>query len=213
MNFDNIKRKMEEELNDENTSYQIDLGRGKNNPVQKIRTTMKSEIIMQLVAIIIFFAYPIFIEMYDFPKAVYIIFMFLICMMTIGYILKLGTFLRKTTDLTMTTRATIRQFIFEAKLTLEVYKTLIISGSLLLPIAVFAMWNGSVHLGDGQLFEKWFRLNLNPTELILLVIGYLVLAYGIYAITVWWANSLYGKYLNQLEDLMFQLNDHRPDYV
>lgn len=213
MNFENIKRKMEEELSYDDASYQIDLSRGKNNPVQKIRTNMKSEIIMQLICIIVFFAYPVFIEMHDFPQSVYIIFMFLICMMTIGYILKLSSFLKKTTDLTMNTRETIHQFIFEAKLTLEVYKTFIISGSLLLPIAVFAGYNGSVHLGDGQLFERWFNLNLNPSELLLLVVGYLVLAYAIYAITVWWANSLYGKYLNQLDNLIYQLNDNRADYV
>ena len=64
MNFDDIKKEMDDSVENQKIDLsQIELGRVGSNPVQKIRSNMKSEVIIQLAAIIIFMIYPIYIAM------------------------------------------------------------------------------------------------------------------------------------------------------
>ncbi|NOQ75890.1 MAG: hypothetical protein GQ574_28045 [Crocinitomix sp.] len=207
MNFEEIKKEMNEEVDQEATKAPtIDLNRGKNNPVEMIRSNMRKEIVTQLVCIVIFMTYPLVIDMLPLNEAVYYIFMFITSLMTIGYIIKLGLFLNKTRNFATNTKDAIRTFIFEAKLTLEVYKSFIIAGSLLLPLPVFALLSDNKSAGKVVDFERWFLLDISSAELIFLIIGYLILAVIIYFITVGWAKLMYGKYLRNLEGLIEDLD-------
>jgi hypothetical protein len=207
MNFEDIKKEMNEEVNQEKAKTPtIDLNRGKNNPVEMIRSNMKKEIVTQLLCIVIFMTYPLVIDMLPLNEAVYYIFMFITSLMTIGYILKLGLFLKKTRNFATNTKDTIRTFVFEAKLTLEVYKSFIIAGSLLLPIPVFALLADNNRTGSVVDFERWFLLDISSVELVFLIIGYLILAVLVYFITVGWAKLMYGKYLRNLEAVIEDLD-------
>ena len=88
--------------------------------------------------------------------------------MTIGYILKLGLFLKKTRNFATNTKETIQTFVFEAKLTLEVYKSFIIAGALLLPVPVFAYGPGAEAFGGSyqntQVFYKIKALLEQPDK-------------------------------------------------
>ncbi|MFT5824125.1 MAG: hypothetical protein ACI8ZM_005391 [Crocinitomix sp.] len=207
MNFEEIKKEMNEEVNQEEAKTPtIDLNRGKNNPVEMIRSNMRKEIVTQLIAIVIFMIYPLVSDMPPLNESVYYIFMFITSLMTIGYVIKLGLFLNKTRNFATNTKDAIRTFIFEAKLTLEVYKSFIIAGSLLLPIPVFALFTDNNWTGNVVDFERWFLLKITTTELVFLIIGYLILAVLIYFITVGWAKLMYGKYLRSLEGLIEDLD-------
>jgi hypothetical protein len=213
MNFEELKNEMNQatnerlELEGNNSSRKIDFTKGKNNPVAKIRANMKKEIITQLVCMVIFMAYPFVINMAKLNEAVYFIFMFITSLMTMGYLIKLGFFLRKTDNFSVNTKDTIKHFIFEVKLTLEVYKSFIIAGSLLLPIPVFALIANGGRFTNSLDFEKWFLLQLNGTEITLLIVGYLLLAVFFYYVTAAWTKLMYGKYLKQLEEVSQDLTD------
>ena len=119
--------------------------------------------------------------------------------MTIGYILKLALFFKKTRNFATNTKETIQTFVFEAKLTIEVYKSFIIAGALLLPVPVFALLTANNSTGIVVDFERWFLLDISTLEMVFLLIGYLILAVLIYFITVGWVKLMYGKYLRNLE--------------
>ncbi len=207
MNFDELKKDMNQSIDaDKSAPIELDLGRGKNNPVAVIRKNMKREIITQLVCIVVFMIYPVLIPMEPLNEAVYYIFIFITSLMTLMYIIKLSYFLSKTNSFTSNTRDAIKNFIFQAKLTLEVYKSFIIAGSLLLPIPVFALI-GNKKSGGSVNFERWFLLDVSATELTFLVVGYLLAAAIFYYITRYWTQLLYGKYLTDLEGLVKDLED------
>lgn len=93
MNFEELKKEMDDSVRDKKIELDMKLAnRMVSNPVQKIRLNMKKEINLQLLAIVIFMIYPIYVAMPDFSEAVYYVFMFIMSLMTMAYILKLSFF-------------------------------------------------------------------------------------------------------------------------
>jgi hypothetical protein len=207
MDFDRIKELMDDE-NQDDLLLPTSLENLKESqmPITTIRKTMKGEIATQLGAIVFFFAYPFLIEMYELPRAVYFIFMFITSLMTLGYLAKMVWFLRRTSNVGQQTKETILNFIHDIKLTMEVYKTGIIAGSLLLPVSVAAMLMGAVKYGEDQ-FTEWFLLQMSGGTLVLVILGYLVCCVFIYYITVIWADKLYGVHVRKLEEILAQFEE------
>ncbi len=206
MNFDNIKSALENEDQAPLVPESLATLKKSEMPIQQIRKTMKGEIITQLICIVIFFAAPSFMKLHQFPRAVYYIFMFLTALMTMGYVTKMIWFLRKTGSIQGSTKETLLLFIHDIQLTLEVYKTAIISGSILLPISVTALLLGSTNFNE-NLFQKWFLLDIGATRIILLIFGYLITTFFIYIITVKWADSLYVRHIDKLRNILNSLNE------
>ena len=124
MNFDNIKAKMESEnMEDVQIPKRIEGIETSKMPIQKVRKSMRGEIITQLICIVAFFAAPSFVEMHQLPKAIYYILMFITSLITLGYLAKMSWFLNKTSSLNEGSKETVVTFINDLKLTLEVYKT------------------------------------------------------------------------------------------
>ncbi|MFK7748795.1 MAG: hypothetical protein AB8B65_10410, partial [Kordia sp.] len=164
------------------------------------------EIAIQLAGIVIFFTYPFLIKMYELPRAVYFIFMFITSLMTLGYLAKMIWFLRRTSNVGQQTKETILNFIHDIKLTMEVYKTGIIAGSLLLPISVSAIFMGAEKFGSDR-FTEWFMLQMPTSTLLLVILGYLLSGVFIYYITVQWADKLYGVHVRKLEAVLKQMEE------
>ncbi|WP_430411602.1 hypothetical protein [Kordia sp.] len=205
MDFDKIKELMDDEnQNDFQLPTSLENLKGSQMPIAKIRKTMKGEIAIQLVGIVLFFAVPFFVNMYELPRAVYFIFMFITSLMTLGYLAKMGWFLRRTSNVGQQTKETILNFIHDIKLTMEVYKTGIIAGSLLLPVSVTAIFMGSEQYGKDR-FSEWFLLQMPTTTLILVILGYLLSVVFIYYVTVKWADKLYGVHVRKLEEILTQM--------
>lgn len=207
MDFEKIKALMDDENQDDlQLPTSLENLKKSQMPIARIRKTMKSEIAIQLAGIVIFFSYPFLIEMYELPRAVYFIFMFITSLMTLGYLAKMVWFLRKTSSVKEQTKETILNFIHDIKLTMEVYKTGIIAGSLLLPVSVACIFMGAVKFGEDQ-FSEWFLLQMPVSTLLLVIAGYLVCCVIIYLITVIWTDKLYGVQVRKLEEILVQLEE------
>jgi len=189
MNFDELKKELDSSVEHDTTQIKLDESLGLNNPVTRIRRMMKVDILIQLLGIIVFAAFPMIFEMHPLPQSLYYIFMFMVCLMTSAYVIKLILFIKRTGNFISSTQIVVRDFIYEAKLTLEVYKSFVIAGSLILPIPLFISLTGTIEKGNMTLFNKLIHLNLSPVEMILCLFSYLGLAIIIYLITVGYTNK------------------------
>ncbi|MCJ8289932.1 MAG: hypothetical protein HRT58_09730 [Crocinitomicaceae bacterium] len=202
MNFEKLKQEMDAQNMDSNEiPTNIKSLETSKMPIQKVRQTMRKEIITQLVIIALFFSIPSFKEMHQLPKAIYYILMFVTSLITVGYLLKMSSFLHKSSSLGGHSKDAVLSFINDLKLTLEVYKTAIISGSLLLPLSMVTFYFGRVKM-DEELFENLILLNISSPTLLLYILGYLIIAILIYIFTIKWSNRLYGIHITNLENTL-----------
>ena len=199
MNFDNLKQKMDA-ANMENNQIPNHIKdiKTSNMPIENVRKRMITEIITQLACIVLFFIIPSFIKLNPLAKGVYYIIMFVISLITLGYLAKMVWFLKKTSNLTGGSKETVLGYIYDLKLTLEVYKTAIIAGSLLLPFPMIALALGHATKHE-TIFNNLITLNITPTQMLIYALGYLAFVLIIYFVTVSWSNSLYGTPIKQLE--------------
>ena len=199
MNFDHLKQKMDaENMENNQIPNHIKDIKTSNMPIENVRKRMITEIITQLACIVLFFIIPSFITLNPLAKGVYYITMFVISLITLGYLAKMVWFLKKTSNLTGGSKETVLGYIYDLKLTLEVYKTAIIAGSLLLPFPMIALALGHAKK-DETIFNDLISLNITPTQILIYAIGYLAFALIIYFVTGSWSNSLYGTTIKQLE--------------
>ncbi|EDP72804.1 hypothetical protein FBALC1_16922 [Flavobacteriales bacterium ALC-1] len=202
MNFDDIKKQMDATHNNsDEIETTIKDAKQTLMPIHKVRKSMKYEIITQLFIIVVFFAFPYIVEIDAIPKGFYYILIFVTNLITLGYLLKMGWFLNKTSNITLQSKFAVLSFVHDLKLTLEVYKTAIIAGSLLLPLAIFALYQGLVVKDQAQ-FLKIISLETSITKLATYILVYLCTAVIIYFGTVLWANKLYGVHIKKLEGVI-----------
>ncbi len=202
MKFDEINEAMTQQKDgDLKIPDSMDQLAGSQLPIQTVRKRMVSEIISQLLIIVLFFSYPFMVNMHEQPQATYLILMFLTALMTVGYVLKMYGFVRQTSQLEYNSRDMIQRYIFDLKILLETYKTAIVAGSLLLPLALAALILGAEQI-DLNLYNKLFMLRLSVGQLVLLVGSYIALAVIFYAVTVKWSDRLYGHQIVKLEAVL-----------
>ncbi|MFC2188332.1 hypothetical protein ACFCT7_13530 [Fulvivirgaceae bacterium LMO-SS25] len=206
MNFEEIKKKMEgQEMNELSVPTNIKQIEKSKLPIQKVRRSMRSEIATQLVIIVLFFTAPFMIPMDQLAKGLYLILQFVTALITLLYLAKMTWFLNKTSDISGSSKDTVVAFIYDLKLTLEVYKTAVIAGSLLLPISLltFCLGIGKVQLNTPMsredIFLKLISLDMSNTNLLIIICGYLFIATIIYYGTVKWADRLYGVHVKNLQ--------------
>ena len=117
MNFEDIKQKMDSEnMDDTQIPEKIENLQSSKMPIEKVRKTMRSEIITQLIAIVVFFAVPSFLPMHPLAESVYYILMFVTSIMTLGYLAKMMWFLNKTRAMNLGGRDTVLNFIHDLKI-------------------------------------------------------------------------------------------------
>lgn len=202
MNFDEIKEKMNaESMDNSQIPKNISVLKASEMPVEKVRKTMLGEIIMQLAGIVFIFAIPSFIPLYPLAESFYYIIMFATCLMTVGYVAKMMWFLNKTKGMNTGSRDTVINYIHDLQITLEVYKTAIIAGSLLLPLSMLSLITG-IKVFDESLFNNFLLLNISTFTLIISILIYLILAFLIYLLTVFWADKLYGIHIKKLQEIL-----------
>lgn len=204
MNFDDIKKQMNtaSENKDDIEINTKQIGNSKL-PLDKVRLSMKSEIITQLLFILVFLGLPSVVPMETVPKGVYYIIMFVTCLITSGYLLKMGWFLKRSSDISQQSKYALLSILHDLKLTLEVYKTAIIAGSLLLPLAMVTLNYAAVNKNEDE-FIKLLSLDIAPNLLAIYLLIYLAIAVLIYFITVKWADKLYGGHVKKLEAVVNQ---------
>lgn len=206
MNLDNIKSKMDSDNMDDQTIPQnIKELKTTQLPLLKVRRNLRNEILTQILVFICFFSIPIFLEMNEIAKGLYFILLFIITLITITYLLKMSAFLKRTTDISLNSKQVLINILNELNLTLEVYKTAIVSGSLLLPLLAFVVYTGKAKFEESLLYDI-ITLNIGSNYLILYIVGYLLISILIVYITNWWTNYLYGKYIKTIEKTLDEIN-------
>jgi hypothetical protein len=202
MNFKDLKQKMNaEKMDNSKIPTEIKDIKTSKMPIQKVIKSMRAEIFTQLVVIILFFAVPSFIELHQLPKGIYYILMSITSFITFIYLGKMIWFLNKSSCLDDQSKNSVITFIHDLKLTLEVYKTAVVSGSLLLPFPMICIYLGRMKM-DPKLFENIVSLNISNTTLFLYAIGYIIVAILIYIITIMWSNRLYEIHIKNLEEIL-----------
>jgi len=170
-------------------------------PINRIRKTMLIEIIYMLLTVVFFLSVPLYIPMEPEPQGTYLILMFVFCTITVGYLLKMLGFHKRTKLLQCNSKDSIQGYIFDIKLLLEIYKTAMVASTMLVPLPMVALFLGA---GEARLeiYRQFFTLDFNTAQLFLLAMGYLALSVLIYFITVKWVEFLYGKQINKLEEIL-----------
>ena len=206
MNLDNIKSKMDSEnMDDQTIPHNIKELKTTQLPLQKVRRNLRNEILTQILVFICFFSIPSFLEMNEIAKGLYFVLLFIITLITITYLLKMSAFLKRNTDISPNSKQVLTNIIYELSLTLEVYKTAIISGSLLLPLLAFVVYTGKARFEESLLYDI-ITFNISSNHLILYIVGYLLISILIVYITNWWTNYLYGKYIKIMEKTLDEIN-------
>lgn len=207
MDFDKIKELMDDENQDDfQLPTSIESLKESQMPIAKIRRTMKNEIITQLVCIVIFLIIPSIKKMHELPRSVYIVFIIMTCLITSGYIVKMIWFLKRTSSVAEQTKETILRFIHDIQLTMEVYKTAVIGGSLLLPISATAYFFGSVRYHE-SVFSDWFLFRVPTSSILIAILLYIVSGIFIYYLTVLWVKKLYGVHIERLKEILKELEE------
>ncbi len=208
MNFDNIKAKMDSENMDETQipTRIKDLEESKMT-IQKIRKSMRNEVILQLTSILFLFVVPrfSFMKMDELAEGIYYILMFIMVLIISIYLVKLIWFLNKTKDLNKTSKDAVITFIYDLKLTLQEYKTAAISASLLLPLPLLALLIGTGHTKK-EVFTNLILLNISTPLLIFCIIVYLVVALGIFFLSTEMSNHKYRVHIKALEKTLEDFN-------
>lgn len=207
MNFEDIKQKMDmQNMDDLVIPNRIKALKKTQLPIQKIRRNIKSELITQIAIILFLFAIPHFIEINPVAKGMYFILVFITSMITTTYLIRMNDFMKQTSKLSLSTKEVLLKTVFELRLTLEVYKTAIISGSLLLPVIAFLLIKGRKSV-DESAFLAIITFDIPFEKIILYIIGYVLIAVLIFIITGWWSDALYGTYAKDLKNTLEKMED------
>lgn len=202
MNFEDIKQQMDNQnMDDQVIPNHINELKKTQLPIQKIRRNIKTELLTQIGVILLLFTIPGFIEMNPVAKGMYFILIFITSLITVTYLIKINGFIKRTSNLSFTVKDVLATTLSELKLTLEVYKTAVVSGSLLLPAVAFILIKGRNSI-DESTFLDIITFNIPFEKIILYIIGYLAAAITIHIVTNWWTNVLYIKYINDLENTL-----------
>ncbi|UNY97405.1 hypothetical protein MQE36_09890 [Zhouia spongiae] len=207
MNFEDIKQKMDmQNMDDLVIPNRIKALKKTQLPIQKIRKNIKSELITQVSIILFLFAIPHFIEINPVAKGMYFILVFITSMITTTYLIRMNDFMKQTSKLSLSTKEVLLKTVFELRLTLEVYKTAIISGSLLLPVIAFLLIKGRKSV-DESAFLAIITFDIPFEKIVLYIIGYVLIAVLIFIITGWWSDALYGTYAKDLKNTLEKMED------
>lgn len=207
MDFDNIKSALDSDTEGFDIPTTVDQLKASKLPIESIRKTMRSEIISQLVIILIFYAVLFVVDLTPLAFSVYLIFITITCIFTLMYIVRLSGFLKRTSKMALNTKASIYFLITDLKLTLEVYKTAIIAGSILLPIPTMALLMGMREVGNPEYFEQMFLFQGSTIDTILMVVSFFAFVIFSYYLTIWWAEKLYGVHIKHLEGILEELEE------
>ena len=206
MNLDNIKSKMESDIMDDQIIPQnIKELKTTQLPLQKVRRNLRNEILTQILVFICLFIIPSFLKINEIAKGLYFVLLFIITLITVTYLLKMSVFLKRNSDISTNSKQVLINIIHELNLTLEVYKTAIVSGSLILPLLAFVVFTGKAKFEESLLYDI-ITFNISSNHLILYIVGYLLISILIMYITNWWTNHLYGKYIKTIEKTLDQVN-------
>lgn len=205
MNFDDIKSAWNND-NDGNVVVpsSVDQLKTLQLPVEKLRNNMKLEFYVQL-ATIIFIG---FLPKYTYFSPVFIIPFYAIYLATliisVYYFSKLYLFYKKISATTLNSKDHLYALYYEAKLSIEMYKSYAYT---LMPFAFILVVMHMASSKDGK-FKVIFQSVLDHQAMaIAMAVLFIIGIFAIMTATELWVRSYYGKYLKQIGKVLEEFKE------
>jgi hypothetical protein len=173
-----------------------------NTPLDKIRKNLKSELICQSGAVVLYGFAPLvfsFSEKWIVPFYLFYSIFVAIC---VYYLVKLYLFYKRLNNITLRTKDSLYETYFDIRINMELYKTF---GFALTPFLVLFLvgylYNKFSQTPDFQLIE------FSNAQLISVfsVVTFSILFMGL--ILEWWVHYFYGKYAKEIRKVIDQLKE------
>lgn len=171
---------------------------------EKIKKTMRTEILSQLVFFLIFFGVPSIQKMNTMSAYMYYMVCFITASITAIYLWKMQRFLSNHPTTTQPSMLVLKAYVKELQLTLQTYTTAVIASSMLLPLLLWLLYLGK-KFPTSQALVNYIESNFNSLNLTLFLLAYLIIGIGIIYITQWWCRNCYQKHLDKLEATLDKL--------
>lgn len=199
MNFDDIQATWNQESND-NIQLPTALKdlKGKKSPIKKIRTTMRTELIFQLIGLIVVGFFPQILNLNSsFLLAFYMTYGFMV-IISIYYFVRFYFFYNRLYNYTLNSKESLYSLYYDIKINIEIYRSFNYAMIPILVIMLTLFIVAKVPLG--ALMDQSHLLALG---VIILAISTL-LVYGFIEFGI---KVGYGKYLKEIGSVLDQLRE------
>jgi amino acid transporter len=202
MNLDELQKAWGKEGSDsEPLKLVLEKLKKAHQPLDRIRSNMRKELIYQSIAILIMGFWPIYFKFnQQFSIAYYSIYALLI-IVSVYYFLRFYRFFKESHQYTGNSKDNLYELYYEIRLNMEAYKSF---SFLLVPFAMIAALlivfsRRLVKYPDKQLMDAsdWIVI---PVVLVLMTV------FIIWA-TNWWVEKYYGKHAKQIRNLLDELKE------
>jgi len=199
MNFDDIQAAWNQESN-ENIQLPTALNnlKGKKSPVKKIRTAMRTELLLQSIALTVTGFFPQIIRLNsNFLLAFYMTYAFML-IISIYYFIRFYFFYKRLFNYTLNSKESLFTLYYDIKINIEMYRSFNYS---LIPILVIML----------SLFvAAKIPLGALMDQSHLLILGIVILAVSTILVYVFMELGIkvgYGKYLKEIGSILDQLQE------
>lgn len=199
MNFDDIQAAWNQD-SDDNIQLPTALNelKGKNSPVKKIRTAMRTELLLQSIALVVVGFFPQILRLNsNFLLAFYMTYAFMV-IISIYYFVRFYFFYNRLYNYTLNSKESLFTLYYDIKINIEMYRSFNYS---LIPILVIML---------SLFLVAKIPLGALMDESHLLTLGILILAASTILVYVFMELGIkvgYGKYLKEIGSIIDQLRE------
>ncbi|MFV0543272.1 MAG: hypothetical protein ACK5L8_06215 [Marinicella pacifica] len=203
MNFDDIKKAMDDEPNDLNIPLSVKDIKSSRSAMRKIRNRLIFEVFLSISFIFLFAFIPLWSPMHDSAQKVYFLTVFGLIMGLVGWVLFQINLIRGLAINDLTSKQSIELFIIKIKSFIDGGKYLGfgIASSMCVPVII--LYIGSIYAPESYT-EKYLQLNIPLWQIVLIIGG--ILLYSLFSVVVGMViyNKLYKEQLQKLGSIIKQ---------
>jgi hypothetical protein len=205
MDFNNLQSVWDDDQNDKvEIPNQLDKLKSANMPIEKVRQNIRSESIVQFIAILVIGIIPLFIKLAPIFQLAYYLLFVLFVIICIYFFTKLFFFYKRINNTSISTKDNLYETYFDIQLNIELYKSFTY---MLMPFALF----NAMLIPLGAKYDKVVKLlqRIDNTELLVLsAVGCLALFMVlIWAMTEAHTKMFYGKYAKEIKKVIDELKE------
>ena len=199
LNLENLKTAWNnQDLSMDRPQHNLEIIESVQNPIDKTRLQMKRELIVQLISIVLIAFCPFYFKFSGGFLIIFTTFFLLGLGFTSYYFIKFYRFYKKSYELNYNTLKNLTWFKYELLLAIELYKALTF---ILLSLGIgFVIYTKNIFFSNVD-------LQLNSFGYLYLSMNIIVTFVVVYVITELVIKSTYGKYLNQIQKVIDQLEE------
>lgn len=206
MNFDDIKDAWNNDAENEklHVPASIDQLKSAQLPIEKLRKGMKGEMYVQLFSLLIIGLVPQII----FLSPVFVVPFYTLYVAMLGvslyYFFKLYVFYKSSGAVTLTSKESLYELYYEARLSIEMYKscTYVLCPFVLVMGALLFLSHRGVVLAN----VKGFSMT-NEGLALILSSALVTSLFSAFLVTEYWVKYSYGKYIRQIKSLLDEIKE------